>query len=216
MKILKNITPMYPNAILVTLTLDDDLLSIQTTDHSHGKSARFVTCAELFQSFAEGTGTWVCDNDLHNFLKAYQMDREHLYFDVSWLRETSCCLGTLEGWHQSFVLPVSALRRALTGEKVRCLLLDRNGDTRCPIRFSPSGHEVIRGLTKRERRALSKALSRNFQWRFDAVELTQDLGRKDFFFRSAYGITGGFILSSRTITGRDGQEHEALSYNVHT
>ena len=208
--------PMYPNAILVTLILSGGLLSIQTTDRDHGRSQRFLAQAHLLQKLVDGALASHCDNDLHNFLKVFTLDREHLCFHIWWLRETGSRLGTLEGCHQSFVLPTETLRRALAGEEVRCMLLDRNGDTRCPISLAPSGHEVVKGLNKRERRALAKALSRSFRWRFDAVELMKDWERKSFFFRSSHSINGGFILSSCMVTGRDGKEHEALSYSVHT
>ena len=63
---------------------------------------------------------------------------------------------------------------------------------------------------------MSKALARNFQWRDDEVYMSRDWYSNDFFFRTAHSISGGFLLSSRMIVGKDGQEHEELRYSVHT
>ena len=207
---------LFPHAILISLILSGEFLYIQTTYHIHRKSVRFITHRCALLKLLDGKIGQFCDMDLRNTMRAYILNRKSVCFDISWIHETDYSKGTLSGYHQTFVIPMESLRRALNGEEMRIMLLDRDGDTHCPVAFAPSGHAVIAMLDKQERRALSKALARFFQWRDDSVYLSRDWYAKDFFFRSEHSISGGLLLSSRTIIGKDGKEHQALVYSVHT
>ena len=207
---------LYPNAILISLCLNNQFLSIQTTDHLHGKSVRFLAHRFDLLKLLDGKVSQVCDTDLRNMMRCYIFNKKNVFFDMTFLRETDYARGTLAGYHQTFVIPCDSLRHALEGESMKIMLLNREGETRCPITFAESGHAVIARLNKRERRALSKALALSFRWRDDEVYMSRDWYDRDFFFRSAHSISGGFLLSSRMIVGKDGREHEELRYSVHT
>ena len=215
MKTLKYVKPGKPNHILVTLKREDKLLVIQTIDHRHGKSDRFLASAfEMERLIVDFSPAYqVTDFDIGNILRVLSVNDDELLFRIYWL-DTPNTYGDLKGVMQQFTLSPDILQRALTGEHIR-ILCRVDQDRRSRVTLMLGAQKVVSRLNKHERRALCKFLRNAFQWGRDAVVLCSD-GEKDFFFRTTEGLTGGVILHRHTYFNPKGEDVGAVVYSLHT
>jgi len=115
---------------------------------------------------------------------------------------------------QHFGLPVDVMARALQGESIRHLHVER--DKRARLDFTNVGN-VIRRIRedKRKRRAFIKALRASFDWGGSFVSFYDDCTPCGFFFKEKGGISGGLIMHEREVNTPTGGMH-SYEYSVHT
>ena len=206
---------MYPDAILVSLSLSERFLVIRTTDYAHGKSERFYASVDAFRCLLD-KNTPVHDFDLRNSLQAHWASEKEIAFCFTWLHLIGP-RNDVHGYQQRFLLPQDKLEAALNGDRVKLVLLEPEGNKRCPIVFTVSANEIVRRIVRNplKKRALSKALRDHFRWQSgERVTLYRDC-REDFLF-STCTIDGGLCLHQREVRGKDGMKHVAYEYTVHT
>ena len=205
---------LYPDAILVSLSLSSDYLTITTTDHPHGRSQRFYANVSFLRSLLD-KGASVHDFDLLNSLQAWWINGDTIGFRITWLHSFGSHNG-VHGYQQRFSLPMDVLVRALDGISVKHVILDPEHVSRCPVMFTDSANDTLHRVLndRRKKRALIKALRDHFHWPNESVTLYRDF-RDDFCF-SARTLNGGLCLHQRTVMDRNGEKHTAFAYEVHT
>ena len=206
----------YANAILLTMMLSGDYLSIFTIDKAHGRSQRFLIKASMLGEWLNSNdGTTLTDCDLHNFLSVYRFNRDTVTMRFSWLSANS--RNDLKGYQQTMLVPADQLYRALRGFRPR-VLVEPDVIPQSKLRFTGSAQGLIARISqdKLNKRALSKALRDNFHWRDAyAVTFSADWGMS-FAFYDETGMHGGLVRHERTVRGKDGKAYVAVKYEVHT
>ena len=209
------VTTPSTSTILVTLSHTGGYLTVCTMDREHGKSQRFLINAQTVRGWLKANnGTTLYDADLNNHIAMCRYDVNHVTIRFAWLKQTS--RNNLSGYGQCFIIPVKKLMDAIVGLRVR-FLTDPEYIPQCRLSFSPSAHALIRTIcaNKQSRRALCKALRRNFHWRdADEVRISADWGQNFYF--STVGLNGGLCRHTHEVKGSDGVVRKAVLWDIHT
>lgn len=205
------------NGTLVKLERSDGNPCIQTYCRRHGRSyQRFFIDAKKFAAWIhrDDDTTTYYDRDIWSYLSAWKSG-DMIRFRVTWLTSGD---NLLHGYEQTVALPVSMIKASLESngswqylyvEKSRQPMMD----------FSRAGN-TIRHITgnKQLRRAFSKGIGKNFQWR-DSRSITfyNETPHGSLFFEEndGRGICGGFILHRGVEKTKSGN-YDKVYYSVHT
>ena len=132
---------IYPNAILITLSLSEPFVSLQTYDEKHGKSQRFFLRKDALISQlgddAEGSAT---ELDLLNVCTVARVGN-NIRFNMLWLHGSYN--NDVSGYQQVFFVPVGKAAKVLTGEKVKHLSYTLEQMPKASIFFTQTAHKAI-------------------------------------------------------------------------
>ena len=206
---------IYRQPILVSLSDSNIFVMLQTYDPQNGRSQRFClsrkTLANQLDHTAEGV---TIESDLQNFCSVALVDTD-MTFVVYWLHGS----GKLQGYQQSFSVPVSKITQVLSGGSVRHLHT-QDGLSKARLSFQPSACEAIAGIAKDKlkRHALRQFFRDNFNYgQGEELVIERDTWVKGFYFWSSEtSFEGGIVLHETTVIGKDNRPHRKLFYSVHT
>ena len=206
---------IYRQPILVSLSDSNIFVMLQTYDPQNGRSQRFClsrkTLADQLDHTAEGV---TIESDLQNFCSVALVDTD-MTFVVYWLHGS----GKLQGYQQSFSVPVSKITQVLSGGSVRHLHT-QDGPSKARLVFQPSACEAIAGIAKDKlkRHALRRFLRDNLNYgQGEELVIERDTWVKGFYFWSSEtSFDGGIVLHETTVIGKDNRPHRKLFYSVHT
>ena len=212
--------PAFSQNMIVTLenAACGELLYLTTFEPRRGRCCHFyINALRLGSWLNESTsnGPVFYDADLNSFLRAYRDSEDCIHFVISFIRINGNDDAT--GFVQRFDLNIVTIKDVMIiGQTLRRLVPINRDTPKAEITLTPSAHCMVRCVAKDKltRRALSKAMARNFFWKDSHVTLYADINRS-FVFRDER-ICGGLVLHSSTIIGKDGKPHEKLEYNIHT
>ena len=206
----------YDSAILISMRLSGDFLMLNTTDKAHGRSQHFYLNASRVSRWLDAKdGTSLIDCDLYNYLALHRYSQDKVTMRFTWLSMQGS-YGNLSGYQQTVIMPLSQLRKALIGFRVK-VLLDPELIPQCKLSFSESAQEQIATICrdKREKRALCKALRDSFHWRDSGEVYIVADWRRDFYFTTD-DMNGGLCRHESSVKGKDGKVHRAVKYSIHT
>ena len=206
---------IYRQPILVSLSDSNIFVMLQTYDPQNGRSQRFClsrkTLANQLDHTAEGV---TIESDLQNFCSVALVDTD-MTFVVYWLHGT----GDVQGYQQSFSVPVSKIKQVLSGGSVRHLHT-QGGSSKARLVFQPSACEAIAGIAKDKlkRHALRQFFRDNLNYgQGEELVIERDTWVNGFYFWSSETpFEGGIVLHETTVIGRDNRPHRKLFYSVHT
>ena len=206
---------IYRQPILVNLSDSNIFVMLQTYDPQNGCSQRFClskkTLANQLDHTAEGV---TIESDLQNFCSVALVDTD-MTFVVYWLHGS----GKLQGYQQSFSVPVSKITQVLSGGSVRHLHT-QDGLSKARLVFQPSACEAIAGIAKDKlkRHALRRFFRDNFNYgQGEELVIERDTWVNGFYFWSSEtSFDGGIVLHETTVIGKDNRPHRKLFYSVHT
>ncbi len=206
---------IFQQPILVNLSDSNNCVVLQTYDPKNGRSERFYlskrTLADQLDHTAEGI---TIESDLQNFCSVALVDTD-MTFVVYWLHGS----GNVQGYKQSFSVPVSKITQVFLGGSVRHLYAQG-----CPAKarmtFRPSAQEAIAGIArdKLKRHALCRFFRDNLDYgQREKLLIEHDTWVKGFYFWSSETpFEGGIVLHETTAVGKDKRPHRKLYYSVHT
>ncbi len=206
---------IYQQPILIHLSDSNIFVMLQTYDPQNGRSQRFClsrkTLADQLDHTAKGV---TIERDLQNFCSVALVDTD-MTFVVYWLHGS----GKIQGYQQSFSVPVSKIKQVLSGGSVRHLHT-QDGLSKARLSFQPSACEAIAGIAKDKlkRHALRRFFRDNFNYgQGEELVIERDTWVKGFYFWSSETpFEGGIVLHETTAIGRDNRPHRKLFYSVHT
>ena len=159
-----------------------------------------------------GFSTFV-EQDCWNFLKCQYSHGTSAHFQFVWLSVYSEH-HEVKGFIQSFDLPLSVIEHAIAGHTLRAVAHIDEPKEHSAVVLSDAAQKKVVQLPKKDRRALVKALHRNFVWgKEDTIFLYPD--GSDFLF-SADRFSGGLCRHVNMITGKNGMQYQKITYCVHT
>lgn len=177
---------------------------------------RFYVCTDNLKALTEESKTFgfseFVEQDCWNFLKAQYSHGTSAHFQFVWLSVSSD--QTVNGFIQSFDLPLSVIEHALAGHTVKAVAHIDEEKEHSAVVLSDAAQKKVVQLPEKDRRALVKALHRNFVWgKEDTIFLYPD--GSDFLF-SADRFSGGLCRHVNMITGKNGMQYQKITYCVHT
>ena len=202
---------IYPDAILVTLSLSEPFVSLQTYGEKHGKSQRFYLSKQSLLN-AESS---ITEMDLLNVCTVSHVDNS-IRFQMLWLHgnyNDDIC-----GYRQSFAVPADKVARVLSGETVRFLSYMPIHPEKAAIFFTKTAHRAIAKADKLKRRAICKFLRDNFNYsRSEHLVVQEDSWVHGFyFFSTVSNYEGGIVLHDTVVRGKDGKPYRKVYFGLHT
>ncbi len=152
---------IFRHPILVHLSDSNNFVMLQTYDPQHGRSQRFYfskrTLVDQLDHTAEGV---TIESDLQNFCSVALVGTD-MSFVVYWLHGT----GNVQGYNQSFRVPVNKITQVFTGRSVRHLYA-QDCPSKARMFFQPSAREAIAGIArdKLKRHALRRFFRDNLYY----------------------------------------------------
>ena len=207
---------IYPNAILITLSLSEPFVSLQTYDEKHGKSQRFFLRKDALISQlgddAEGSAT---ELDLLNVCTVTRVGN-NIRFNILWLHGNYN--DDVSGYQQVFFVPVGKAAKVLTGEKVKHLSYTPEQMPKASIFFTQTAHKAIAEADKLKLHAIRRFFRDNFCYGHDEhLVVQQDEWVKGFYFFSTVSrYEGGICLHDTEVKGKDGKPYPKLYFGLHT
>ena len=206
---------IYQRPILIHLSDSNNFVILQTYDPRNGRSQRFYlskrTLVDQLDHTAEGV---TIESDLQNFCSVALVDT-NMTFVVYWLHGT----GDVQGYQQTFSLPISKLTQVLSGGSVRHLHT-QDYPSKARLVFQPSAREAIAGIAgdKLKRHALRRFFRDNLNYgQGEELLIERDSWVNGFYFWSPEtSFDGGIVLHETTIIGKDKRPHRKLFFSVHT
>ena len=206
---------IFQQPILVKLSDNNNFVMLQTYDPQNGRSERFYlskrTLVDQLDHTAEGV---TIESDLQNFCSVALVDTD-MTFVVYWLHGS----GDVQGYKQSFSVPVSKITQVLSGDSVKHLHV-QDCSSKARLSFRPSAHEAIAGIAKDKlkRHALCRFFRDNLNYgQREKLVIERDTWVKGFYFWSAEtSFEGGIVLHETTVMGKDKHPHRKLFYSAHT
>ena len=206
---------IYQQPILIHLSDSNIFVMLQTYDPQNGRSQCFClsrkTLVDQLDHTAEGV---TIESDLQNFCSVALVDTD-MTFVVYWLHGS----GKIQGYQQSFSVPVSKITQVLSGGSVRHLHT-QDGLSKARLSFQPSACEAIAGIAKDKlkRHALRRFFRDNLNYgQEEELLIERDTWVKGFYFWSPEtSFDGGIVLHETTVIGKDNRPHRKLFYSVHT
>ncbi len=206
---------IYQQPILVSLSDSNIFVMLQTYDPQNGRSQRFYlskkTLVDQLDHTAEGV---TIESDLQNFCSVALVGTD-MSFVVYWLHGT----GNVQGYNQSFRVPVNKITQVFTGRSVRHLDA-QDCPSKARLSFQPSAREAIAGIArdKLKRHALRRFFRDNLNYgQGEELLIERDTWVKGFYFWSPEtSFDGGIVLHETTVIGKDNRPHRKLFYSVHT
>ena len=198
---------------VVTLESNDHFITLRTLDTRHGHSCRmFIDSDRLYQWLDTSNEASFMDYDCGRFIVMHRRnDRVHVH--QTWIDSGNA--DEIRGYTQNFDLCVDDLFAVLvTGSGMKKLVSLDSKHGHAEITITNCVHRRIGKLDKLHRRALSKALRDNFQWKDSHICLYADWD-SDFAFVDER-MSGGLCLHETRVRGKDRKFHEKLYYQVHT
>ena len=199
---------------VITLTLSDNFVILQTLDALNGRSMRmYIDAGKLYRWIdSDAQGAFI-DYDCGSFTLIRRESCETVHVHQTWIQ--SSIRNTVRGYTQDFTLAIDDLLAVLVaGIDIRQLVsLDGKPMQAC-ITITDGVHRRIGRMNKLQRRALSKALRDGFRWKDSHICLYTDWN-DDFAFVEQR-MSGGLCLHKTRVIGEDSKPHDKLSYQVHT
>lgn len=201
-----------PNAdnIIVHMSSNKDLMQLCTFSRHHRIKTFYLWTTEIEDALRSGGFKYT--SDCGNFCRMFCFDEPKMGFTITWLSRLGN--GKIEGFEESFEIPVEQLRSVLDGNKERVLCKPVTREI--PIHTRNAGRSIRKALeNKLTRRALSKALRDNFKYTDGEVTLYNDWA--GFYFKASgrMPICGGLIAHTVSRRTKVGIVQE-IRYSVHT
>lgn len=202
---------IYPDAILITLTLSEPFVSLQTYDEKHGKSQRFYLSKQSLLNNESG----VTETDLLNVCTLTTIDNG-IRFKMLWLHSNyndDVC-----GYQQTFFIPTGKIAKVLAGESVKHLSYSPVQMPKASIFLTLTAHKTIAEADKLNLHAIRRFFRDNFCYgRDEHIVVQQDEWVKGFYFFSTVSrYEGGIVLHEAAVIGKDGRPHRKVFYGLHT
>ena len=204
---------IFKDPIIVTLSCNDPLVSLQTYDPKHGWSQRFYLTKQALCSQLDNAESSVTECDLLNVCNVASINNG-IRFRVYWLQGYD----ELHGYQQTFIVPFEAIRALLDGHHVRYLSYSSTYRTKANIYLTPTAQIAIAKADKLKRHALRKFFRDNFDYGKDEKLVIQrdEFVNGFYFFSTVSRYEGGIVPHETEVKGKDGKLHRKLYYGLHT
>ncbi len=209
----------FSNRIVVKFTPEDsNFIGLTTYDVIHGRSLKFLIFRHYLTRFTDEDMTApVLDCDIGNFLQISRK-KDTISFRLTWLQQD--CRGNVNGYVQSFFLPMEKVRAVLDGQTVNHVEYLDAEPSKARLTITEPGNSMIQKIysDKLNRNALRKFFRDHFNYgRDERFILYPDPWVKGFFFQSASdGFSGGIVRHEDKVIGKNGQLHKKVYYAIHT
>lgn len=207
------------NIIVSFVPTHTGFMMISTFSKDHRKSQNFYLSIPnflLWLNNSDPLGSQYMEMDIHNVFRATHGVNGKVEINIYWIGTDSD--DGIRGYLQRFSMNKAKLIDIMNGQEPRKVLActEMNCE-QAKIILSPSAHALVAKIicNKQRRRALSKALARNFMYGSDDVVTLYASWGYDFDF-STSGIYGGLVEHEAYVIGYDGQHHKKLFYSIHT
>ena len=207
---------IYPDAILVTMSLSEPFVSLQTYDEKHGQSQHFYLKKDsLLSQLGDDAEGSVTEMDLLNVCTVARIGNS-IRFNMLWLHGNYN--DDVSGYQQVFFIPVDKAAKVLAGEKVKHLSYSPAQQPKANIFFTKTAHKAIAEADKLKLHAIRRFFRDNFCYgRDEHLVVQQDEWVKGFYFFSTVSrFEGGIALHDTEVKGKDGKPHQKLYYGLHT
>ena len=207
---------IFTDPIIVSLSVNDPLVYLQTYDPKHSWSQRFyLTKESLSSQLADNVESSVTECDLLNVCSVSRAGKS-IRFMFFWL--SGCYKDELHGYQQKLCVPVDIVARALSGKRVKYLSYSPQNKYKADILFTKTAHEAIATQDKLKRHALRKFLRDHLDYGKDEKLVIQrdEFVKGFYFFSTVSRYEGGIVLHEDEITGKDGKPHRKVYYALHT
>ncbi|MBR2661987.1 MAG: hypothetical protein IKE15_11440 [Clostridia bacterium] len=214
---------IFTNPIIVTLSVNDMFVYLQTYDPKHSWSQRFyLTKESLSSQLADTVESSVTDSvtecDLLNVCNVSRIGNS-IRFRLFWLHGNYD--NDLHGYQQTVLVPVDVAKRVLAGERIKYLSTSPENKEKARIFFTKTASEVIADTAKDKlkRHALRKFFRDHFNYgREEHLVVMEDRWINGFYFFSSTGsrYEGGIVLHEDEVTGKDGKPYRKAYYALHT
>ena len=204
---------IFKDPIIVTLSCNDPLVSLQTYDPKHGWSQRFYLTKQALCSQLDNAESSVTECDLLNVCNVASINNG-IRFRVYWLQGYD----ELHGYQQTFTAPFEVIRALLDGHHVRYLSYSSTYRAKANIYLTSTAQKAIAKANKLKRHALCKFLRDNFDYgRDEKLVVQEDTWIHGFYFFSAVSrYEGGIVPHETEVIGKDGKQYQKLYYCLHT
>lgn len=203
--------------ILVTLEPVRNMTKIGVLDREHGYNEFLLETKRLAKyicAAAVDNSRRMLVEDIDNILRV-QICNGLLRMKLTWVNVHAG--SNITGYQQYLTIPVEAAVLALQStDGVQLLSHNDDPTEQARIELSPEVHKRIAGMDKKERRAFSKSISKNFHYGSNTVvHICPDWG-DDYSVIVPDAYEGGFVRHVNTVTGKNGKTYEKIHYAVHT
>lgn len=203
---------IFQDPILITMSCNDPLVSLQTYDPKHGWSQRFYLTKQALCSQLDDAEGSVTECDLLNVCNVASISNG-IRFRLYWLQGSD----ELYGYQQTFTVPFEAIRALLDGHHVRYLSYS-SYRSKANIYLTPTAQIAIAKADKLKHHALRKFFRDNFNYGKDEKLVIQrdEFVNGFYFFSTVSRFEGGIVLHETEVRGKDGKLHRKLYYGLHT
>ena len=192
---------------MVKIARHGSCIELSTYSRKFGKHGRFMIVADTLAEYFNGPEKQkrpFFDTDCGNIVEIF-FRRGKCVIEFTWL---SCWgNGHVEGIRERVAIPTDDMIDFMIYENHEKKFLSEEEMGEGSLEFTEGAMRNIGNLTRRQRRAFSKAMSKGaLQWPETNVRVWAD-GRNNFYFGTDDGLCGGLILHDY-----DGK----CRYSVHT
>lgn len=204
------------HSILITLSPDGKYLALTTYNRIRKRSHRFLINRSEFERVL-CTDELVLFRDLYSFAVIAKHD-EKVCFEITWLKNTGDA--SVQGYVQSFVLPLDKAMSAFWGNTVRHVHQEKTEWQKAKLVFPENTQKYIRKIyeDKMTKRALSKFFRDHFNYGAEEeLIITPDPWVSGFCFRSTKSdFAGGIVQHKYDKRGNGGKPYSVSNFTVHT
>ncbi len=207
---------IFNNPIIVTLSCNDILVSIQSYEPKHGWSQRFYLTKEALNSqLTDHPDGSVTETDLLNVCNVARIGNS-IRFRFFWLYGVYD--DELHGYQQTITIPVEKVKTSLAGGRVKHLSYTPVYKDKADIFFTQTAHKAIAEADKLQRHAIKRFFRDNFNYgREEHLVVQQDEWVRGFYFFSTVSrYEGGIALHTDKVKGKDGKMYQKLYFGLHT
>ena len=207
---------IFTDPIIITLSCNDPLVSLQTYDPNHGWSQRFyLTKGALTSQIADDTEGSVTETDILNVCTIARINNR-IRFTMLWLQGNYS--NDLHSYRQMFSIPVEKINKALAGEIVKHLAYTPVFRDKAEIFLTKTAHRAIAEADKLKRHAIRRFFRDNLAYgKEEHIVIQEDKWVRGFYFFSTVSrYEGGIALHEDKVKGKDGRIYPKLYYGLHT
>ena len=207
---------IFHDPVIITLSVNDPLVYIQTYDLEHSWSERFFLSKEaLCSQLADDVENSVTECDLLNVCNVSRIGND-IRFRMFWLHGNYD--DDLYGYQQTILIPVTVVSKALAGERIKYLSTCPRSKDKAQLFFTNTANEAIAAQDKLTRHAFRQFLRDHLSYsREEKLVIQRDEFVNGFYFFSTVSqYNGGIVLHEDTVIGKDGKSYKKKYFGLHT
>ena len=207
---------IYTDPVLVTLSLSDPLVTLQTYDPKHGWTQRFYLTKEtLCRQLCDNAEGSITETDILNVCTVTNINNS-IRFTMLWLQGNYS--DDVHGYRQMFYIPVEKVASVLAGNIVKYLAYTPVFRDKAKLILTETAHRVIAEADKLQRHAIRRCFRDNFSYgKSECLVIQRDEFVHGFYFFSTVSrYEGGIVQHETEVKGKDGKLHRKVYFGIHT